>query len=128
MAPHPATETEAMTRYIEEAGHSVRELPEFAKDRDFLTTLYGDMVLTRAFDVILDHVDHAVSVVGTDHVGIGTDLDVPHMSTPEGFDDVTAFPKLTAGLTERGYSNADVEKIMGGNWLRVFGEVTEGAA
>ena len=76
------------------------------------------------FEVVLDHIDHAVSVAGVDHVGIGTDLDVPHLSTPIGFDDVTAFPAITQGLMDRGYSEEDVEKIMGGNWMRVWEAVT----
>ena len=78
------------------------------------------------FDAILDHIDHAVNVAGIDHVGIGTDLDVPHLATPEGFDDVTDFPRVTAGLHDRGYSAGDIAKIMGENFLRVFEEVTEG--
>lgn len=92
--------------------------------RDRLYAMSEHDVPRPPFDTILDHIDHAVSVVGVDHVGIGTDLDVPHLSTPVGFDDVTAFPAVTRGLVERGYREEDVRKIMGENWLRVFGEVT----
>jgi membrane dipeptidase len=77
------------------------------------------------FDSILDHIDHAVDVAGIDHVGLGSDLDVPYLSTPEGFDDVTHFPRVTEGLVRRGYSDEDIRKILGENFLRVFSEVTE---
>jgi membrane dipeptidase len=76
------------------------------------------------FDRILDHIDHAVKVAGIDHVGIGSDLDV--IPTPEGMNDVTDFPKITRGLLERGYSEADIRKILGGNFLRVLRDVTGG--
>ena len=99
-----------------------RDLDRVARDR--LYALAKHDVPRPPFAPLLDHIDHAVSVVGADHVGLGSDLDVPYLSTPEGFDDVTAFPLITAGLLERGYADADLEKIMGGNWMRVFGEVT----
>jgi len=73
------------------------------------------------FDRILDHIDHAVRVAGIDHVAIGSDLDV--VPTPAGLDDVSDFPKITAGLLKRGYSEQDIDKILGGNFLRVLGEV-----
>src|SRR4029450_13742974 len=76
------------------------------------------------FDRILGHIDHAVKVAGIDHVGIGSDLDV--IPTPEGMNDVTDFPKITRGLLERGYSEADIRKILGGNFLRVLRDVTGG--
>ena len=69
----------------------------------------------------LDHLDHAVGLVGTDHVGLGSDLD-GGCGFP-GLDDVTKFPDLTRGLVSRGYSDADIEKILGANDLRVFKKV-----
>ena len=101
------------------------ELDRVARER-----LYGmseGATLARPpFDMILDHIDHAVAVAGIDHVGIGTDLDVPHLATPQGFDDVTDFPLITVGLQARGYSAEEIAKIMGENFVRVFEEVTEG--
>jgi membrane dipeptidase len=71
---------------------------------------------------VADHIDHVVKVAGIDHVGIGSDFD--GVSTlPEGLDDVSCFPKLTAELLRRGYRDADVKKIIGGNVLRVMREV-----
>jgi membrane dipeptidase len=69
----------------------------------------------------LDHLDHAVGLVGTDHVGLGSDLD-GGCGFP-GLDDVTKFPDLTRGMVSRGYSDADIEKILGTNDLRVFKKV-----
>lgn len=68
---------------------------------------------------IADHIDHAVKVAGVDHVGLGSDFDgVPAL--PEGFDDVTFLPALTQALADRGYSDEDILKILGGNTLRVM--------
>jgi len=69
----------------------------------------------------LDHLDHAVELVGTSHVGIGSDLD-GGCGFP-GLDDVTRFPTLTEGMVSRGYSDEDIGKILGANDLRVFKKV-----
>jgi membrane dipeptidase len=69
----------------------------------------------------LDHLDHAVELVGTSHVGIGSDLD-GGCGFP-GLDDVTKFPSLTEGMVSHGYSDEDIEKILGANDLRVFKKV-----
>ena len=66
----------------------------------------------------LDHLDYAVGLVGADHVGIGSDLD-GGCGFP-GLHDVTCFPNLTEGMISRGYSDQDIEKILGANDLRVF--------
>jgi len=69
----------------------------------------------------LDHLDHAVGLVGTDHVGLGSDLD-GGCGFP-GLDDVTKFPDLTRGMISRGYADHDITKILGKNNLRVFKRV-----
>jgi membrane dipeptidase len=67
-------------------------------------------------------IDHIVKVAGIDHVGIGSDFDgVP--SVPQGLEDVSKMPALTAALLKRGYTEADIRKIMGENTLRVIREV-----
>ena len=68
---------------------------------------------------VADHIDHIVKVAGIDHVGIGSDFDGV-TSLPEGLDDVSRYPYLTVELLRRGYSDADVRKILGGNLLRVM--------
>jgi membrane dipeptidase len=70
-------------------------------------------------DVLLDHFDHAISVAGPDHVGLGADWDgVPSM--PEGLEDVSQLPTLTRGLLARGHSEEVVRKVLGENVLRVL--------
>jgi membrane dipeptidase len=70
-------------------------------------------------DDLLDHIDHAVSIAGVDHVGLGADM-YPRTPSPVGIRGVQDYPNITAGLKARGYSNEDVKKIMGGNLLRVW--------
>jgi membrane dipeptidase len=71
---------------------------------------------------IVEHIDHVVKLVGPDHVGLGSDFDGASM--PLGMDDVSKLPRLTEALLEKGYREEDIEKILGGNLLRVM-EATE---
>ena len=70
---------------------------------------------------VADHIDHIVKVAGIDHVGIGSDFD-GITAWPVGLEDVSSYPRLTEELLRRGYSEADVHKILGGNVLRAFRE------
>ena len=70
------------------------------------------------WEKIVEHIDHAVKVAGADHVGLGSDFDGATM--PLGMDDASQLPKITDALLKKGYSDADVEKILGGNILRVM--------
>jgi membrane dipeptidase len=70
---------------------------------------------------VADHIDHIAKIAGVDHVGIGSDYDGVS-ALPQGLDDVSCFPNLTAELLTRGYSEGDVKKILGGNILRVMRE------
>lgn len=74
------------------------------------------------FHVLIDHIDHIAKVAGVDHVGLGSDFDGVS-SLPEGIDSAADLPKITQALMERGYSAADCDKILGGNFLRVFRRV-----
>src|SRR5215475_9225531 len=67
-------------------------------------------------------IDHVVKVAGIDHVGIGGDFDGISL-VPRGLEDVSKMPNLTAALLQRGYSEQDIQKIMGRNFLRVIKEV-----
>src|SRR6266568_4934211 len=71
---------------------------------------------------IVDHIDHIVRLVGIDHVGIGSDFDGVQ-AVPADLKSVSDLPNLTAELLRRGYSESDVDKILGGNMLRVMEEV-----
>ncbi len=72
---------------------------------------------------VLDHIDRTVELAGIDHVGIGSDYDGVGDSLPEGLKDVSTYPVLVQGLIDRGYDDAAIEKILGGNALRVWEEV-----
>src|SRR3989440_8780834 len=71
---------------------------------------------------IIDHIDHIVKIVGIDHVGIGSDFDGVQ-AVPSDLKSVADLPNLTAELWRRGYSEKDIDKILGGNMLRVMEEV-----
>jgi membrane dipeptidase len=88
-------------------------LKEYSQMRPALATL----------DDVVRHVVHAVEIAGVDHVGIGSDWDGIN-SVPRGLEDVSKMPALTAALLDRGFSENDVRKILGGNFLRVLREVT----
>ncbi len=75
------------------------------------------------FEVLIDHIDYIAKLVGVDHVGLGSDFDGVR-SMPKEMDDVTDLPKITKALFDRGYSEDGLEKILGGNLLRVFKKVT----
>ena len=72
---------------------------------------------------LIDHIDHIAKVAGVDHVGLGSDFDGVSGAMPEGIDSAADLPKITQALLDRGYSAKDIHKILGGNLLRVFGEV-----
>ncbi len=75
--------------------------------------------------LIVDHIDHAVKVAGIDHVGIGSDFDGAEM--PYGMEDASKLPRITEALLQRGYSETDIEKILGGNMLRLMQDVEAAA-
>jgi membrane dipeptidase len=71
---------------------------------------------------LIDHIDHIAKVAGIDHVGLGSDFDGVS-SLPEGIDSAADLPKITAELMKRGYTAEDINKILGGNLMRVFRDV-----
>ena len=95
------------------------------KVRDELVRQFGPAPKV-SWTKIVDHIDHAVKLVGADHVGLGSDFDGASM--PEGMEDVTQLPKITEALMRKGYSDSDIKKILGENILRVMGEVERVAA
>jgi membrane dipeptidase len=69
--------------------------------------------------MVADHIDHAARVAGHDHVGLGGDFDgVPDL--PVGLGDVSTYPALFAELARRGWSDADLRKLAGLNFVRVL--------
>ena len=85
--------------------------------KDFLTrisALLGPIGLNE----MADHIDYIAKRIGVDHVGIGTDFN--HGSGIEGFDDASEALNVTVELLKRGYSEEDIKKIWGGNFIRVW--------
>ena len=69
--------------------------------------------------LLIDHIDYIVKLVGVDYVGLGSDFDGINL-TPQQLDDVTTYPLITKALVQKGYSKKDINKILGGNFLRVL--------
>jgi len=88
-------------------------------------TAHPDPAATVA--MVADHIDHIRQVAGIDHIGIGSDFD-GIQSTPAGLEDVSKYPLLTAELLQRGYSDADLKKVLGQNVLRVMRDAERVAA
>jgi membrane dipeptidase len=84
---------------------------------------YTDGIERPPFDRLMEQIDHAVKIAGVDHVGIGSDFDGAP-STPKGVDSMLDIIKIAQTLKDKGYSDEDVRKILGGNFLRVLREVT----
>jgi microsomal dipeptidase-like Zn-dependent dipeptidase len=94
------------------------------KDGVCQITLYPGFLRTAGEATILDamqHLDHAISVMGIDHVGLGTDFDGD--GGVRGLADASELTLFTRQLLARRYSEADIQKIWGGNFLRVIREV-----
>jgi len=72
-------------------------------------------------ETVLKHIDYLVNKVGIDHVAIGSDFDGIE-SPPQGLEDVSKYPTLTKALLQKGYTEKDVSKIMGLNFLRILQE------
>ncbi len=75
-----------------------------------------------SIDVLIDHIDHIVQLVGIDYVGLGSDFDGSIVTVNEMYD-ATCYPIITKKLVERGYREEDIRKILGGNFMRVFKQV-----
>jgi membrane dipeptidase len=73
--------------------------------------------------LLLDTVEALVSLVGDDHVGVGTDFLDQEDFYSAGFTNIGDMPRVVHGLRERGYGEASIERILGGNFLRIFGQV-----
>ena len=88
---------------------------------DYLFQKYADEVLAfrPPLALVIQHIDYIVKLVGADYVGLGSDFDGITLN-PRDLDDVTTYPLITRSLVELGYSEKDIDKILGGNFLRVL--------
>lgn len=120
LADHPRNMTDEMIRNLASAGGviQINFYPVFL-DSSFTYSEGMDMSARPSYRYIADHIDHVVSLVGTDHVGIGSDFDGIEV-TPKGMEDISMMPVLFEELRKRGYSEADLEKIASGNFFRVM--------
>lgn len=111
----------AEQKYIDELKAQGKEINYIELDR--IDREWTAKIPRPPFKVLIDHIDHIAKIAGVDHVGLGSDFDGVSGATPQGMDSAADLPKITQALLDRGYSAEDIKKILGGNLLRVFGEV-----
>jgi len=93
--------------------------------REYAFTMISDKYKTESeaikptIEQLMQHFDHIVKLIGVDHVGIGSDFDGIN-SAPQGLSTVLDYPNFTKALIARGYSNKEIKKVLGGNFLRVY--------
>jgi len=110
-----------------ERGEAVPYNVPLTVDRAFYAVRLRETLPLAPFKSLIDHIDHVAQVAGIEHVGLGSDFDgFPIL--PEGLESAADFPKITAALAERGYTAEQLKKLLGGNLLRVFGQVQAHAA
>ena len=98
------------------------EINDAAEKMKFLMAMRA-VIGSGSVERLVDHIDYVVKRIGIDHVGIGTDFN--HGGGIEGFNEADEALNLTKTLVARGYSQKDIEKIWGGNFLRVFRRVEQ---
>lgn len=108
---------------------AVQKIEKDSPEEKIITKEYWRQHRSGYADVkdVADHIDHVVNLVGIDYVGIGSDFDGVGDSLPFGLKDVSGYPNLIYELLNRGYSEEDIEKICGKNFLRVWKEVEQTA-
>ena len=101
------------------------ETPDDRTDWDSYLQWFNSLGCPQAtIDDVVDHIVHAATVAGVDHVGIGSDFDgVPAL--PRDLPTAENLPRVTERMQQRGMSDADIEKILGGNFLRAFGAIEQ---
>jgi membrane dipeptidase len=122
LADHPRNLTDAQLRAIAAAGGVINV--------NFYSR-FIDPVFRAAMDagaatlpvtplpVLIDHIEHVITVAGIDHVGLGSDFD-GMSALPEGIPDVTGLPRIAEALVARGYTDSEVARVLGGNMLRLL--------
>ncbi len=108
------------------------QLKALGQARGVIGIVFLPYFLTRAYrkatiEHVLNHIEHSADIAGINAVAIGSDFDGFGDSPPKGLEDVTRMPAFTEGLLRRGFSEPDIKKILGENFLRVWKEVTRKA-
>ena len=75
-----------------------------------------------SIDKVIEHIDYIKNLVGADYIGIGSDFD-GGITPPNELYDASCYPEITKKLVEKGYTEEEIKKILGGNFLRVFKQV-----
>lgn len=126
--------TQQANRYGDIVSKQIERINEqYGKDSDEAKQRIAEVRAKNPFpyatlEEVLDHIDHVKNLVGIDYIGIGSDYDGVGDSLPVGLKDVSTYPNLVQGLLDRGYSEADIEKILYKNFVRVWREVEAYAA
>jgi len=112
-----------MERHKIERDSILKINPEPYFSEEYLFGKYPEEVeaMRPPLSILLDHLDYIVKLIGTDHVGIGSDFDGVN-SLPRELNDVADMPLITKEMVKRGYSKKDIRKILGGNFIRLFKE------
>lgn len=97
------------------------DLIKFNEERD---KFFSDKNINggTSIEKVLEHIDHIKNLVGADYIGIGSDFD-GGITPPNELYDASCYPLLTKRLVEKGYTEEEIKKILGGNFLRVFKQV-----
>ena len=119
LAPARDSEQAALHRQTEETGVAVTHSASNAIDERFAKSLPRPPL-----DALIDHIDHACQIVGTEHVGLGSDFD-GICALPQGLDSAADLPKIADALTLRGYTESQLRGILGETLLRVMRQVEQ---
>lgn len=126
---HPviASHSNAYTLCANERNLTDQQIRSIARSGGLIGVTFVASFLTRpeasaTLEHVLDHIDYLLQVAGADHVMLGSDFDGATM--PQGLEDATRYPLLTAGMLARGHDELTVRRVLGLNFLRVYEEVT----
>ena len=125
---HPRNMTDEMIKALAEKGGviQINYSTSFLSNELYEATQKNVPAAERprvSWEKIVEHIDHAVMIAGPTHVGLGSDFD--GTTVPDGMEDVSKLPKITAALLEKGYSEPDVKNILGENLLRLMEKVDQ---
>ncbi|MBS1790692.1 MAG: dipeptidase [Acidobacteria bacterium] len=112
--------TQAMQRELRQKYQNEPRELVFPKIREEIAAQFGAPPKA-SWERIVEHIDHAVKLVGADHVGLGSDFDGGSM--PVGMEDCTKLPQITEALLRKGYKESDIRKILGLNTVRLLADV-----
>ena len=122
------------TKYVKPSPELQAKLDEarrlYAGDLDRMRTEIARLAGPRprvTLDMLVDHIAHVAKIAGIDHVGLGSDFDGVGGQLPEGMEEISKLPAITYELLKRGFSETDVKKILGENFLRTMSEVERAA-